>query len=44
MRADEAGRALHERAKRELAARTWTYVREYADAENAVVDDIVTRA
>lgn len=44
LRADEADRALHERTKRELAARTWTYVQEYADAKNAVVDDIMTRA
>ncbi|ONI86852.1 hypothetical protein ALI22I_23785 [Saccharothrix sp. ALI-22-I] len=44
LRADDADRALYERTKRELAARTWTYIQEYADAKNAVVDDIMTRA
>ena len=44
LRADDADRALYERTKRELAARTWTYIQEYADAKSAVVDEIMGRA
>ncbi|MEU4745629.1 GrpB family protein [Actinosynnema sp. NPDC023658] len=44
LRSDEADRVLYERTKRELAARTWTYIQEYADAKSAVVDDIMSRA
>ena len=44
LRADEADRMLYERAKRQLATRTWAYVQDYADAKSAVVADIMTRA
>ena len=37
-------RARYEAAKRELAARHWTYVQDYADAKTDVVTDILTRA
>lgn len=35
---------LYERCKRELAARQWEYVQDYADAKSEVVEDILTRA
>ena len=44
LRTDEADRKLYERTKRELAARTWTYVQDYADAKSEVVADIMRRA
>ena len=34
-------RVLYERAKRELAARDWTYVQDYADAKGDVVEAII---
>ncbi len=37
-------RELYEAAKRELAAREWRYVQNYADAKSAVVEAIVARA
>jgi GrpB-like predicted nucleotidyltransferase (UPF0157 family) len=37
-------RLLYEQTKRELATRTWTYMQNYADAKNAVVDEIADRA
>jgi GrpB-like predicted nucleotidyltransferase (UPF0157 family) len=43
LRADARDRALYEAAKRELAARTWAVVQDYADAKTAVVADIMTR-
>jgi GrpB-like predicted nucleotidyltransferase (UPF0157 family) len=36
--------ALYADTKRELAHRTWKYIQHYADAKNAVVDEIVARA
>lgn len=36
-------RELYVRTKRELAARTWTYVQEYADAKSEVVTAILGR-
>lgn len=36
--------ALYERTKRELAARTWAVVQDYADAKSAVVEQINARA
>lgn len=36
--------ALYEATKRELGARTWQYVQDYADAKTAVVDEILARA
>jgi GrpB-like predicted nucleotidyltransferase (UPF0157 family) len=43
LRADEADRELYQRTKRELAARNWTYIQQYADAKSAVVEDILSR-
>ena len=44
LRADEADRALYLRTKRELAARKWERVQDYADAKADVVGDIISRA
>ncbi len=44
LRTDQADRELYERTKRELAAREWTYVQDYADAKTLVVEEIVARA
>ena len=37
-------RLLYEATKRDLAARTWKYTQNYADAKAAVVQEILTRA
>jgi GrpB-like predicted nucleotidyltransferase (UPF0157 family) len=37
-------RELYERTKRELSARTWAYVQDYADAKGDVVEAINARA
>ncbi len=37
-------RLLYEQTKRELAARTWKYVQNYADAKSAVIQEIMTQA
>jgi GrpB-like predicted nucleotidyltransferase (UPF0157 family) len=44
LRASEADRELYERTKRELAAREWAYVQDYADAKTGVVEEIIARA
>lgn len=44
LRSDDAERALYERTKRALAAQTWGYVQNYADAKSEVVEAIITRA
>jgi GrpB-like predicted nucleotidyltransferase (UPF0157 family) len=44
LRADPADRELYLDTKRELAARDWTYVQQYADAKTAVIGEILTRA
>jgi GrpB-like predicted nucleotidyltransferase (UPF0157 family) len=44
LRADDEDRELYERTKRELAAREWAYVQDYADAKTEVVEEIVARA
>ena len=44
LRVDEADRELYERTKRELAAREWAYVQDYADAKSDVVEEIIVRA
>lgn len=44
LRANDADRALYQRSKRELAARDWKYVQNYADAKTAVVEEIIARA
>ena len=44
LRADDADRILYENTKRELAARTWTYTQNYADAKSEVIQEILVRA
>ena len=44
LRCHEADRQLYERTKRELAARRWTYVQQYADAKGEVVEAILLRS
>ncbi|HEX7187089.1 MAG TPA: GrpB family protein [Actinomycetes bacterium] len=44
LRRDDADRERYLRAKRELAARTWAFTQDYADAKSDVVEDIMTRA
>jgi GrpB-like predicted nucleotidyltransferase (UPF0157 family) len=44
LRASAADRELYERTKRELAAREWAYVQDYADAKTEVVEEIIARA
>jgi GrpB-like predicted nucleotidyltransferase (UPF0157 family) len=44
LRGNDADRDLYERTKRELAAREWQFVQNYADAKTAVVEEIMARA
>jgi GrpB-like predicted nucleotidyltransferase (UPF0157 family) len=44
LRTNKQDRELYVRTKRELAAREWTYVQDYANAKTAVVEEIVARA
>jgi GrpB-like predicted nucleotidyltransferase (UPF0157 family) len=44
LRIDEADRTRYAAAKRELAARDWTFMQQYADAKTAVVREIMARA
>jgi GrpB-like predicted nucleotidyltransferase (UPF0157 family) len=44
LRTHDDERRRYEDAKRELAAREWTYVQEYADAKGEVVEGIIARA
>jgi GrpB-like predicted nucleotidyltransferase (UPF0157 family) len=44
LRASAEDRLRYERAKRELAARTWRTVQDYADAKTGVVEQILARA
>jgi GrpB-like predicted nucleotidyltransferase (UPF0157 family) len=44
LRSHETDRELYAAAKRELAARDWKYVQQYADAKTAVVREILARA
>jgi GrpB-like predicted nucleotidyltransferase (UPF0157 family) len=44
LRADDADRELYERTKRELAARNWSYMQQYADAKSDVVEEILARS
>jgi GrpB-like predicted nucleotidyltransferase (UPF0157 family) len=44
LRANAADRELYAGAKRELAARDWRYVQQYADAKTEVVREIIARA
>ena len=44
LRAHDDERLLYERAKRDLAAREWTYLQDYADAKTMIVEEIAARA
>jgi GrpB-like predicted nucleotidyltransferase (UPF0157 family) len=44
LRADAGDRELYLRTKQALAARSWEYVQNYADAKSAVVEEIIERA
>jgi GrpB-like predicted nucleotidyltransferase (UPF0157 family) len=44
LRTDEGDRRLYEATKRELAARDWVYVQDYADAKDEIIAAIVARA
>jgi len=44
LRANTADRELYEHCKRELAARDWQHVQQYADAKTDVVGQIMSRA
>jgi GrpB-like predicted nucleotidyltransferase (UPF0157 family) len=44
LRVNEADRELYAVAKRELAAKEWKYVQNYADAKTEVVQEILARA
>jgi|SRR5215207_1976571 len=44
LRSDPGDRALYERTKRDLAARTWKYTQHYADAKTKIVEEILERA
>lgn len=41
LRSDPEALELYQTTKRELAARTWRYVQNYADAKNDVIDQIL---
>ena len=44
LRTSTDDRLLYEETKRELAARTWKYRQNYADAKSEVVAEILARA
>jgi GrpB-like predicted nucleotidyltransferase (UPF0157 family) len=44
LRTHEDDRELYARAKRELAAKEWKYVQNYADAKSEVIQEILARA
>jgi GrpB-like predicted nucleotidyltransferase (UPF0157 family) len=44
LRSNPADRDLYARTKRDLAAREWPYVQEYADAKTTVIEEILKRA
>jgi GrpB-like predicted nucleotidyltransferase (UPF0157 family) len=44
LRTHEDDRDLYARAKRELAAKKWKYVQNYADAKSEVIQEILARA
>lgn len=44
LRTNPDDRDLYERSKRELAAREWAHVQDYADAKSSVVEEIIARA
>jgi GrpB-like predicted nucleotidyltransferase (UPF0157 family) len=44
LRRHPADRRRYEEAKRNLAAQTWKYGQNYADAKTAIIQDILARA
>jgi GrpB-like predicted nucleotidyltransferase (UPF0157 family) len=44
LRTNDADRMVYEKAKQELAARTWKYTQNYADAKSDVIQKILARA
>jgi GrpB-like predicted nucleotidyltransferase (UPF0157 family)/predicted enzyme related to lactoylglutathione lyase len=44
LRRDARDRSLYEQTKRGLAAQTWEYVQDYADAKSDVVAEVMSRA
>jgi GrpB-like predicted nucleotidyltransferase (UPF0157 family) len=44
LRSHAEDRLLYEATKRKLAARTWKYTQNYADAKSAVIQEILARA
>jgi len=44
LRNNKGDRLLYEKTKHELAARTWKYIQNYADAKSKVVSKILARA
>jgi GrpB-like predicted nucleotidyltransferase (UPF0157 family) len=44
LRANSSDRLLYESTKRELAARDWAFIQNYADAKSAVIEQIIARA
>jgi GrpB-like predicted nucleotidyltransferase (UPF0157 family) len=44
LRTNKEDRELYERTKRELAAHTWEFMQDYADAKTEVVKEIVERS
>jgi GrpB-like predicted nucleotidyltransferase (UPF0157 family) len=44
LRAHPDDRARYEQKKRDLAARTWKYVQNYADAKTEVIGEILAKA
>lgn len=44
LRTNPADRDRYAQAKRELAARDWKYMQQYADAKSDVVAEIMSRA
>ena len=44
LRTDASDRALYQNTKKKLAARTWKYTQNYADAKTDIVEEILARA
>ena len=44
LRSNDPDREVYERAKRELARKTWRYVQNYADAKGSTVEGIIADA
>ncbi len=44
LRENEQDRKRYQETKRELAARTWKYTQNYADAKSEVIEEMLTRA